>query len=104
MKSVGTMLQEMVAGALAGSLIFGAGLLMFAIIDCTRSEATTVEKAVVRVADDVCKEETMQPMDPSWVALVCAGERGVTHVLLPRAARAALRPPAAAAPSAAPSH
>lgn len=55
---------------------------------CSPQQTKSAEKAVVRVADDLCQEERATDADvPEWVQLACTVEgvaSPVVHVLLPR--------------------
>jgi hypothetical protein len=63
---------------------------------CTTQQAQTAANVVVRIAQDVCTEESpdKQPADPAWVALVCKVVSAVSgladsnaqtvHVQIPR--------------------
>jgi len=53
---------------------------------CTGEQAKTAKDVIVRVADDVCKEEGKQPDEPELVAIACTAEGILAHVVLPKKA------------------
>lgn len=77
---------------------------------CTQQQAQTAANVAIRIATDVCQEESQQPADPAWVALACkvvgavsglADSSGqVVHVQIPRVEWVSLKTAAVEPPSA----
>lgn len=80
---------------------------------CTQQQAQTAANVAIRIAQDVCSEESpdKQPSDPAWVALACkvvsavsgladTSAPQVVHVQIPRVEWVSLKTAAVEPPSA----